>query len=108
MLIATFCACLLTALYLEPRVACLSAILHGRGHLVFSITTVCGALVLAMLWTTQVTLHHRDAVEDLLTQLTNSMDVLLSDALTDSIEMVKAAHTTWKFTGKYRQSIDRQ
>ena len=61
-----------------------------------------------MLWTTQVTLHHRDAVEDLLTQLTNSMDVLLSDALTDSIEMVKAAHTTWKFTGKYRQSIDRQ
>ena len=52
-----------------------------------------------MLWTTVVTTNHRDAVEDLLGQLTSSMDTLISDSLSDALELVKTAHSTWKFTG---------
>lgn len=95
--VGSFCtipACLLTILFLYP---CLPKCFESG--LVPSIAVASLAMMTWMLWTTVMTTNHRDAVEDLLAQLTSSMDTLISSSLSDSIELVKTAHNTWKFTG---------
>ena len=92
--LSTITACLLTTLFLRP---CLPE--SSQSRMFCSVGVAALAITTWMLWTTVVTTNHRDAVEDLLTQLTSSMDTLISDALSDALELVKTAHSTWKFTG---------
>ena len=93
-LLSTITACLLTALFLYP---CFPE--SNQSRLFCSVGVAALATAIWIIWTIVVTTNHRAAVEDLLAQLTSSIDTLVTDALSDALELVKTAHSTWKFTG---------
>lgn len=92
--LALSCGCAITLLFIRP----FQPSPQWSRFTLVSATVSLLALVF-FLWTILVTVHHRDAVEDFMDQLTNSTDVFLDAALKDSLKMVKQAYQIWEFTG---------
>ena len=75
-----------------------------RTCLLGAVTLVVMAVLLA--WVIQETTAHRDAVDDLMSQFLESMDVFLEASVDDSFKMAKQAANVWALTGSALSNLE--
>ena len=95
------CYCAMSAAFVlpffTPHRFDYSYVKQTRTYLLSTVTLVI--ILLVLMWVIRSTTLHRDVVDDLQSQLIESMDTFLGKALDDAFKMVKQAALLWTFTG---------